>query len=84
MSDLTYVAERVGRLWARPEVQRYIDLTSALNCGDAPMHNFVGFNLTRDRILNAKVNHHHFRRIDDASKRMEYALTNRSFYSSLN
>ena len=66
MSDLNHVADKVQRLWARPEVQHYVDLTAALDCGDAPMHNFVGFNLTRDRILNAKVNHHHFRRLDAA------------------
>lgn len=66
MSDLNHVAEKVQRLWARPEVQHYVDLTAALDCGEAPMHNFVGFNLTRDRILNAKVNHHHFRRLDAA------------------
>jgi hypothetical protein len=65
VSDLGHVAQRVNRLWARPEVQRYVDLTNALDSADAPMHNFVGFNLTRDRIVNAKVNHHHFRRLDD-------------------
>jgi hypothetical protein len=67
MTDHTRIADRVQRLWARPEVQAHVDAINALDSGDSPMHNFVGFNLTRDHLLNAKVNHHHFRRLDDAT-----------------
>ena len=60
-----YDLERVvTEMWKRPEVQAYVGRCRALGVGDAPTHNFVGFNLTRDRILTAKVNHHHFRRLD--------------------
>ena len=59
--------DEVRALWRRPEVQGYVDALAALDSGDAPMQSFVGFNVTRDRLLNAKVNHHHFRRLDDAT-----------------
>lgn len=66
MSRFEYVDRCVQAIWARPEVQQYVDRLAMLDCGTSPMHNFVGFNLTRDRILNGKVNHHHFRRLTAA------------------
>lgn len=61
-----YDLERVVMgMWQRPELQDYVRRCRALDSGDGPVNNFVGFNLTKDRILTAKVNHHHFKRLDD-------------------
>lgn len=63
--DRGNVPARVGELWARPEVATYTRRLLALDPGDAPMQSFVGFNMTPDRILTAKVNHHHFVRLPE-------------------
>jgi hypothetical protein len=60
------IVEQVRELWARPEVQRYVDALARLDVGTSPVQSFVGFNVTRSELLTAKVNHHHFRRLDDA------------------
>ena len=65
MRSLSHIDERVVELWSRPGMREHAHRTQQLDCKGMPMHNFVGFNLTRDRIISAKVNHHHYCRLDE-------------------
>ena len=65
---MTSLPELVRSLWALDAVQSYAEKQAELarGAGDRPMQSFVGFNVTRSELLTAKVNHHHFHRLDDA------------------
>ena len=67
MKSLSHIDERVVELWSRPGMREHAHRTQQLDCKGMPMHNFVGFNLTRDRIISAKVNHHHYCRLDETT-----------------